>query len=263
MRGQRRLASRRPPFFDQVFTDSKGKEVGATQNLIDKMPDMPGCVMTFDALHAVKKTFEGVIDKRADFLVCVKDNAADLRRRLDKYLNRRRKDALRAETVEKAHGRFERRSLEMVSLFPWRTGWPHTHMACRVERERRLIRRGETVGESFEHVIYVGSFAVDKYSPARVLALTRGHWGIENGLHHRKDRSMDEDRCRAAAAKTGRVMCCLRSIAALVFDRAGETMNVVRRRFSKKTHLVLGLLSCASLNEWERKFKPYKLKPTT
>jgi len=67
-----------------------------------------------------------------------------------------------------------------------------------------------------------------------VLKLVRGHWGIENRLHHRKDRSMDEDRCRSSAAKTGRVMCCLRSIAALVLGRANESLSVVQRRFCRK-----------------------------
>ena len=70
---------------------------------------------------------------------------------------------------------------------------------------------------------------------------------------------MDEDRCRSAAHKTGRVMCCLRSIVALVLGRAKESLSVVQRRFSKKTHLILGLLSCSNLDEWERRYKPYKL----
>lgn len=217
--------------------------------------------MTFDALHSVKRTFEKVVDKHADFLVCVKKNAAGLRRRIEKRLNKRGGIPLRAATEDNAHGRFERRSLEMVPLLPWQTGWPHTHVACRVTRERRQIRRGKIVRQSRERFYYVGSFAADRHSPEHVLSLIRGHWSIENCLHHRKDRSMDEDRCRAAASKTGRVMCCLRSISAMVFNRAAESLSVVQRRLSRKTHLLLGLFSCNSLTEWEKKFKPYKLKP--
>ena len=221
---------------------------------------MPGCVLTFDALHAVKETIEKVVvDRRADVLICVKDNASDLRRRVEKHLNRHKKTALRAETVDHAHGRIEKRSVEMASILPCQTAWPHTHTACRITRERQLIRKGKRVETSHEQVIYVGSFAVDVHSPGNVLGLSRGHWGIENGLHHRKDRSMDEDRCRSSAHKTGRVMCCLRSIVALVLGRAKESLSVVQRRFSKKTHLILGLLSCSSLDEWERRYKPYKL----
>jgi len=207
----------------------------------------------------VKKTFEAVVAKQADFLVCVKGNASDLRQRIEKVLNRQANTLLQAQTDDRAHGRIEKRSVEIAAILPAQTGWPHTHTACRVIRERQQIRRGQTVGESREQVIYIGSFAADTYSPERVLALIRGHWGIENGLHHRKDRSMDEDRCRSAASKTGRVMCCLRSIAAVVLGRAKESLSVVQRRLSRKTHMLLGLLSCASLSDWESRYKPYKL----
>lgn len=219
---------------------------------------MSGCVMTFDALHAVKKTFCDVVETGGDFLVCVKNNAPDLRRRLNKHLEKNRENVLCAETEEKSHGRFEKRSIKMAALSPRQSGWPHTHLACMVQRERRQLRRGETVSQSSETVFYVASFNINKYSPEQVLDMIRRHWGVENALHHRKDRSMDEDRCRSASDKSGRIMCCIRSLAALVLDRAKETLNVVRRRLSKKTHLLLALLSCKTLNEWESKFKPYK-----
>ena len=107
--------------------------------------------------------------------------------------------------------------------------------------------------------MYVASFPVDKYPPEKVLAFTRGHWGIENSLHHRKDRSMDEDRNRASASKSGRTMCYLRSVSALIFNRSKESLSVIQRRISRHTHLLIRLLSCRSLNEWERCCKPYKL----
>lgn len=46
--------------------------------------------------------------------------------------------------------------------------------------------------------------------PAALLVLARRHWEIENGLHHKKDRSMGEDaqRCKRGAT----VMARLRSL---------------------------------------------------
>ena len=216
-------------------------------------------MLTFDALHIVKNTFETVVKKEADFFACVKGNASDLKKKLNKHLNRNRKKLLRAATVEKGHGRIEHRSLEMVGIQPWQTGWPHTHTACRVTRKRSKIRRKEIISESFEEVIYVGSFPIDRYTPDKVLSFSRGHWGIENSLHHRKDRSMDEDRNRASEKNSGRTMCYLRSIAALIFNRSKESLSVIQRRVSKHTHLLIRLLSSKSLNEWERQSKPYNL----
>jgi hypothetical protein len=67
-----RVSRRISFFFEQTFTESKGKEISATQNLIKQFPELPGCVMTLDALHAVKETFETVVDQEADFLICIK-----------------------------------------------------------------------------------------------------------------------------------------------------------------------------------------------
>lgn len=221
---------------------------------------MPGCVLTFDALHTVRKTFEmTVAGRRADFLVCVKGNAEDLRRSAERILRRKSAQIQRARTVDKGHGRIEIRDLEMVPATPVETGWPHTHVVCRVSRQRETRRRQQTVSTSCEQAYYVGSFAASTHTPQRVLELIRGHWGIENRLHHRKDRSMDEDRNRASSRGYGRIMCCLRSLTALILGRASESLSVVRRRLSGKIPLLLRLLSSSSLQEWERRYKPYRV----
>ncbi len=221
---------------------------------------MPGSVLTFDALHAVKQTFEmAVVGKQVDVLVCVKGNASELERQLLNALKKKSAIASHAQTVNHSHGRVEVRDIEVVPVSPAETGWPHTHVACRVTRQRQLIRRGETISTSTEEVMYVGSFAFNTYSAERILGFTREHWGIENRLHHRKDRSMDEDRCRASARGSGRVMCCIRSIVALVLGRAKESLSVVQRRFAGKAHLALALFACGSLDEWESRYQPYRL----
>jgi len=193
---------------------------------------MPGCVFTFDALHAVKKTFEQtVIEKQADYLVCIKGNAAGLHRQLEKALDKKGAPVGRARTVDGEHGRIEIREIEVVPISPIKTDWPHTHVACRVTRDTETMRRGEVVKTSHEQVLYVGSFAPTIHTPEKILGLTRGHWSIENCLHHRKDRSMNEDRNRASVRGIGQVMCCLHSITALVLGRAKESMRVREQRY--------------------------------
>lgn len=228
------------------------------QELISAAGALPGCLLTFDALHAVRRTFEmTVVDGHADFLVCVKGNAEDLRRSAERILRQRAGEVQRARTVDKGHGRIDSRQLEMVATTPVETGWPHTHVVCRVTRQREVRRRGQTVGTSCEQAYYVGSFAANRYTPEQVLGLIRGHWSIENGLHHRKDRSMDEDRKRTSGKGYGRVMCCIRSVVALVLGRARESFSVVQRRLSSKVHMLLGLLSCRNVQHWEQLCEPY------
>jgi len=191
--------------------------------------------------------------------VCVKGNAEDLRRKLERLLRRKSAQVQCARTVDKGHGRIETRQIEMVPTTPIETGWPHTHLGCRVTRQRDTRRRGLSVGTSCEQVYYVATFAASRFTPEQVLGLVRGHWSIENGLHHRKDRSLDEDRNRASGKGYGRVMCCLRSIAASVVGRTRESFSVVRRRLSTKLHLLVGLLSCRSVQQWERLYRPYSV----
>jgi predicted transposase YbfD/YdcC len=225
-----------------------------------KLPDLTDCIITLDALHAVKETFEYIVtEKNADFLVCIKGNASDLRRRLNEAIDQKRDLVECARTIDKEHGRIETRAIEVVPTSPIETGWPHTHVACRVTRDTEIMRRGEVVGERHEQVFYVGSFATTTYTAEKTLGMTRGHWSIENCLHHRKDRSMDEDRCRASASGIGQVMCCIRSLAAHVLGRAQESLSVLYQRFSSKKHLILRLLASGSVEEWERSHKPYVL----
>lgn len=233
--------------------------MAATQQLIDSLPPLPGCVCTFDALHANHATMEKtVVGVGADFLIQVKGNAACLEACLARHFHLHAEQIQTAETGEKGHGRLERRHLEMLPITPLDTGWPHTFTACRVTRERQQLRRGQIVADSREQSLYIASFAASSRTPEQVLQLVRGHWSIENGLHHRKDRSMDEDRCRASARGCGRVMCCIRSFTTLIIRRSKETASVVRRRFSRQTHLPLALLGCDSIEQWELTRRPYK-----
>ncbi len=200
-----------------------------------------------------------MIGKRADYLVQVKDNTPALDASIERAFKRHIDDTLTAETFDFEHGRIEERKLEMVPLSPVDTGWPHTHLACRVERERWLQRGGETVEHTWEQSHYVASFPACARQPEQVLQLIRGHWSIENELHHPKDRSMDEDRCRASEAGAGRVLSCIRSFVAQVSRRAKESLGVIRRRFAGKPHLLLKLLTSNSLADWERRHRPYKM----
>lgn len=215
--------------------------------------------MTFDALHARREGMEKVVvEKNADYLVQVKNNAPLLVAAVKQALNRKTGQLQTAESHDGEHGRIEIRTLEMVPLSPLETGWPHTHLACRVERDRQLLRRGEVVGHTHEVSYYVASFPATARTPDEVLLLIRGHWGIENELHHPKDRSMDEDRCRASEAGIGRVFACIRGLFAELSRRAKESLDVLCCRFGRKPQLLIKMLTSASLADWEKRCIPYK-----
>lgn len=233
--------------------------MSAADELLDRIDDLDGTVVTFDALHARREAMERiVVGKKADYLVQVKANAPALARHIDRALKRKTDQIQTADSFGLEHGRLESRKLEMVPLSPMETGWPHTHVACRVERDRQLLRRGELVGHTHEVSHYVGSFHANARSPEEVLKLVRGHWGIENELHHPKDRSMNEDRCRASGSGIGRILSCIRGLVAQVSRRTSESLGVIRCRFARKPQLLTQMLASVSIAHWEKMCQPYK-----
>lgn len=88
--------------------------------------------------------------------------------------------------------------------------FPYAAQVACVEREIFHVRRATT---TIERVYLISSLSRAKASPAQLLALNRGHWGIENRLHHVRDMAYDEDRCRARAGNTPWVLACLRNFA--------------------------------------------------
>jgi len=61
-------------------------------------------------------------------------------------------------------------------------------------------------------------------SPARLLALVRAHWTIENRLHWVRDVTFDEDRSRIRRGAGPQVMATLRNLAISLLRLAGAPL---------------------------------------
>jgi len=77
---------------------------------------------------------------------------------------------------------------------------------------------------------YATSAPAGQLEPARLKALAREHWKIENSLHHVKDRTWLEDRHWVANRRAGVIVAMLRSLACCLVRRAGGPA-LKRRRF--------------------------------
>lgn len=115
------------------------------------------------------------------------------------------------ESVEKAHGRIEKRRVRVASCLAWLLSfarWKDLGYVVEVRRERTNVVTGKT---STETVYYVGS---GPPPPAeRVAQLVRGHWGIENELHWVLDMAFGEDQARHRAKNTAANLTTLRHFA--------------------------------------------------
>lgn len=127
------------------------------------------------------------------------------------YQQRQREAArTHATTVDKGHGRRERRTLiASTELTPYlQPHWTDLGQIYRITRERR---------ESGKHTVEVAyritSLKPDQADAARLLELDRGHWGIENGLHHVRDVTLGEDACRVRSGNAPQLLAATRNLA--------------------------------------------------
>ena len=80
--------------------------------------------------------------------------------------------------VDQHGGRIEQRRLWASDLLVGYSAWPHLAQVCRLERIVRA--QGKTRREP---AYAVTSLPPTEANPQRLLALWRGHWGIENRVH--------------------------------------------------------------------------------
>lgn len=83
--------------------------------------------------------------------------------------------------------------------------WPGAAQVARIQRTRQI---GDRVSTEVAYV--VTSLSIAEAGPARLLALSRGHWAIENKLHWVRDVTMKEDRCRVRAG--ARALATIRNL---------------------------------------------------
>ena len=59
----------------------------------------------------------------------------------------------------------------------------------------------------------ITSLKPEQADAARLLELDRGHWGIENGLHHVRDVTLGEDACRVRSGNAPQLLAAARNLA--------------------------------------------------
>lgn len=112
-----------------------------------------------------------------------------------------------ATTVDKGHGRTEKRTLRTTSILTLTHKWPGLKQGFELRRERRI--KGKTTVE----VVYgVTSLSPQEADAAKLLAFVRDHWKIENALHYVRDVTLGEDACRVRSGAAPQVLAALRNV---------------------------------------------------
>jgi hypothetical protein len=103
--------------------------------------------------------------------------------------------------------------------------WPGCAQVFRLERQRRTGEKVET-----EVVLGITSLPRQRAGAEVLLAVNRGHWGIENGLHGVRDGTLREDASRIRKGAAAQVMAVVRNIVIFVVHRLGHSSAAAATR---------------------------------
>jgi predicted transposase YbfD/YdcC len=145
---------------------------------------------------------------------------------------------LEATTINKGHGRVEKRTIRTTTILTKHQDWKGLKQGFELVRER--TEKGKTTKETVHGIT---SLTPEKASPERLLGLTRGHWGIENGLHYRRDVTMAEDASRIRKGGAPQVMAAVRnSILHVLSDVGASSLAAAMRTMGNCLSQALKLL---------------------
>ena len=110
----------------------------------------------------------------------------------------------------------------------WTSPALNTYLAFPYVGQVFCLRRTTTLlatGAARRETVYgVTSLSAAQASPARLLALVRAHWTIENRLHWVRDVTFDEDRSQVRRGAGPQVMATLRNLAISLLRLAGAPL---------------------------------------
>ena len=242
------LAHRLGVTLAQQAVADKTNEIPVALDLLRQLV-LEGRVMTMDALLTQRPIARQIVEAGGDYVMVVKENQPQLREdiatvfALPPIVGEPRTVA---ETVDYGHGRIEQRRLQTSDVLVGYSDWPGLAQVFQLERQV-ISKKTGAVRE--EVVAGVTSLASERADAARLLALVRGHWHIENKSHWVRDVTFDEDRSQVRCGNIPQVMAALRNTVIGLFRWAGYTnIAAACRRFAAQPALALDLIGIALEN---------------
>lgn len=234
-------------------------EVGRKENEITKAPkvlkqvEIAQKVITGDAMHTQRGLAAQVLEAQGDYVLPVKENQPQLYKNIQSLfapeypkpgVGKIQTDFLTAQKVNKGHGRIEIRTITTSEMLNSYAAWPGLAQVYRLERHFQWRRNGHTYRTSHEVEFGITSLTRKQTSPLRLLQIRRAHWGIETGLHYRRDFTLNEDATRMTLGHMGKVMASINNLVlGLIRQAKFHNAAQARRWFAAHTSAAFALLT--------------------
>ncbi|MDY3215150.1 MAG: ISAs1 family transposase [Ruminococcus sp.] len=104
----------------QRSVDTKTNKIPTVQELLKEL-NIKGTMITADTLNCQKDTAEIIVNQKADYLLCTKDNHPNLKKNIAEYVQDEmlRREMLTYTKMEKGHGRIEKRTAYVTTDIAW------------------------------------------------------------------------------------------------------------------------------------------------
>ena len=218
----------------QVAAGDKENEITVAPTLLAAL-DLRGKVVMGDALHTQRAQSVQILAAGGDYLWIAKDNQPTLHDDIVQVFAPSvptpeggivPRDDETVRVVTKAHGRVETRTITVSSALTGYLDWPGTQQVFKLERHRTILATGKVTAET---VYGLTSLSRRRARPHTLLNFIRSYWGIENGLHHRRDVTFAEDATRLTQGAAGRIMATINNLVIGLLRYGGST-NIARMR---------------------------------
>lgn len=214
----------------QTALTTTENEISGAKRLLKKA-ELKGKTVSGDAILAQREVSRQVVNQGGDYLWKVKENQPQLLVQIAAYFDSASlptKDLDRASSLDKGHGRIEERALFSSSRLADRLTWPYLSQVFVIRSDRLELRTKKRSVKNHYGITSLQPMAADA---TRLLELTRAHWGIENGLHYRRDVTFKEDACRMKSHTAAEALAVFNNLALGMIRQAGWENVAEARRF--------------------------------
>ena len=204
----------------------KSNEITAIPRLLAGI-DIRGAIVTTDAMGCQKESARLIVAGGGDYMLALKGNHSLAHEEMRSFMEDAVANAPESlsfhETYEKGHGRLEARRCWQSDDLDWfadKPLWAHLQSVCMVESERNVGGAMST-----ERRLFLCSMAPDA---PKAMETGRGHWGIENRLHHKLDVQLGEDLSRARSGNAPRNLALIRRTVLNILGRDAQGRGLRR-----------------------------------
>jgi predicted transposase YbfD/YdcC len=202
----------------EVAVEGKGSEIPAAPQIL-KSIDLRDKVVMGDALHTQRAVSLQIVVSGGEYIWLAKGNQPQLEEDIRLWfepdvqpipgMGCPPKDFETAQKTNKGHGRLETRTITVSGQLKDFLDWPYLEQVFKLER--RFVSQ-KTAQTRTQTVYGFTSLRRDEITPRQLLAKIRSYWGIENGLHYRRDVTLREDYTRMTQSRMGHAMACLNNL---------------------------------------------------